>query len=93
MLYAGLEQNGVNNLIKESPTMTINTLHVDLQTGFHENTVILYHEVVRFRAEILKDLGEEDQAHEEIEALREDLDDRGVNQSVLNDIEAFSENL
>ena len=54
---------------------------------------IPYHELMRIRAELLKEVGEDEQARDEIETLRDDLADRGVNQPVLEDIEKFRDSL
>ncbi|WP_128476423.1 hypothetical protein [Halorussus pelagicus] len=54
---------------------------------------IAYNELARTRAGLLKQANEEEQAKEEVEQLREDLADRGVNQPVLDDIERFGDSL
>lgn len=54
---------------------------------------IQYHGLVRTRAELLQQMDESEQAREEVERLRDDLEERGVNQPVLEDITAFSESL
>lgn len=52
-----------------------------------------YHDLIRTRAELLQSQGEQAQAREEVQMLREDLGNRGVNQPVLNTIEEFGDTL
>lgn len=54
---------------------------------------IPYHDMMRRRAKLLADQGDDDQAREEMETLRETLADRGVNEPVLEEITAFAKSI
>jgi hypothetical protein len=52
-----------------------------------------YHELARGRAGFLEALDQNEKAKEELAAARDDLEDRGVNRTVLADIETHRESL
>jgi hypothetical protein len=54
---------------------------------------IAYHQLARSRAEFFTAQGQEQRARQELTALRNDLQPRGVNESVLNAIKAHAESL
>jgi sulfur transfer complex TusBCD TusB component (DsrH family) len=54
---------------------------------------IEYHRLVRSRAESLEALDENERAKAELATLHDDLEARGVNETVLADIKAYQENL
>ena len=54
---------------------------------------ITYHRLVDSRVKSLEALGENDKAKEELAALHDDLEGRGVNEVVLADIKAYQESL
>ena len=58
-----------------------------------EKMNIAYHGLVRRRAQILLDQGKADVAKKEVSALHNDLKKRGVNQPVLDEIEALGKKL
>jgi len=54
---------------------------------------ITYHRLVNSRVKSLEALGENDRAKKELAALHDDLEGRGVNEVVLEDIKAYQESL
>jgi hypothetical protein len=52
-----------------------------------------YHRLVRNRSKLLAQVNQEQRAREELASLREDLDNRGVNQPVLEEIQAYEQSL
>jgi hypothetical protein len=54
---------------------------------------ISYHNLVRIRVDAMMKLGKTKEAKTELSGLRRDLSNRGVNQSVLRDIESFEESV
>ena len=59
------------------------------EAGPHMNLDL--HRVVRYRAQTLALAGDTDAARQELRALRSDLEQRGVNEVVLDDIAAEEE--
>lgn len=54
---------------------------------------IPYHQLVRQRAQCRVAMGQNAQAKQEIDTLRRDLAERGVNEPVLNEIKAYEDSL
>jgi hypothetical protein len=54
---------------------------------------LAYHQLVRSRADYLVMQGKEDEAKEELNDLRKELEGRGVNEAVLNHIKEYAEDL
>jgi hypothetical protein len=56
-------------------------------------TNLTYHQLGRLRADLLSKTGESEQARKELRSLTRDLKKRGVNQSVLDELELFAKNV
>lgn len=54
---------------------------------------IPYHQLVRQRSECRVAMGQKAEAKQEIDSLRRDLEERGVNEPVLNEIKAYEDSL
>lgn len=67
------------------------------QGVFHKEKVkalnLVYHKLVRDRADCLAELGQPEKAKKEVATLRKNLAARGVNEPVLNDIKVYEDSL
>ncbi len=88
------EDRKVKEAAKAEPTRALKLTDGALKlVKAEEKMNIAYHGLVRRRAQILLDQGKADVAKKEVSALHNDLKKRGVNQPVLDEIEAFGKKL